>query len=285
MHRLHNEETLSIRPHFDTPNLRLVVDSIIDGKTPAIVWANDLAAPKTVLAWEGRCIYLVGDLEGTEVNKGLREIFSTEIQPEGQSRELGFFKLYYSPDAWSLRLEEIFGALLDNDVERRIYCSVRDSSARIAVPSPPLELRQIDAQLLQSDLAHIGLVRDEILGGWPSFETFLDQGFGFTMLDGASVVCWCTAEYVSEGKCGIGIETIEAYQEKEHCHCGGWRVCQARPRFRGESPLGLLGEQHTIGQGGRKSGVRRHARLQDRNWHIRRRIEGRTTFPMEHIDA
>ena len=165
-----------------------------------------------MLAWEGRCIYLVGDFESAEVNKGLREVFSTEIQPEGQSRKLGFFKLYYSPDAWSLRLEEIFGSLLDHDVERRIYCSVRDSPSRIAVPSPPLELRQIDAQLLQSDFAHIDLVRDEILGCWPSFETFLDQGFGFTMLDGTSVVCWCTAEYVSEGKCGIGIETIEAYQ-------------------------------------------------------------------------
>ena len=145
MHRLHSEETLSIRPHFDTPNLRLVVDSIIDGKTPAIVWADDLATPKTVLAWEGRCIYLVGDFEDAEVNKGLRAIFSTEIQPEGQSRKLGFFKLYYSPDAWSLRLEEIFGSLLDNDVERRIYCSVQDNSSRIAVPSPPLELRQINA--------------------------------------------------------------------------------------------------------------------------------------------
>ena len=89
MHRLNSEETLPIRPHFDTPNLRLVVDSIIDGKTPARVWADDLAVPRTVLAWEGRCIYLVGDFEDAEVNKGLREIFLTEIQPEGQSRELG----------------------------------------------------------------------------------------------------------------------------------------------------------------------------------------------------
>ena len=128
-------------------------------KPPARVWADDLAAPRTVLAWEGRCIYLVGDFEGAEVNKGLREIFLTEIQPEGQSRELGFFKLYYSPDAWSLQLEEIFGLLSDNDVERRIYCSVRESSSRIAVPSLPPELRQIDAQLLQSDFAHIGSVK------------------------------------------------------------------------------------------------------------------------------
>ena len=135
--RLHSEETSSIRPHFDTPNLRLVVDSIIDGKTPARVWADDLAAPRTVLAWEGRCIYLVGDFEDAEVNKGLRAIFSTEIQSEGQSRELGFFKVYYSPDAWSLRLEEIFGSLLDNDVERRIYCSVRAGAQADGRPIAP----------------------------------------------------------------------------------------------------------------------------------------------------
>ena len=149
MHRLHSEEMLSIRPHFDTPNLLVVVDSIIDGKTPARVWADDLAAPRTVLAWEGRCIYLAGDFEDAEVNEGLREIFSTEIQPEGQSRELGFFKLYYSPDAWSLRLEEIFGPISHKNVERRIYCSVRDISSRIDVPSPPLKLRQINAELLK----------------------------------------------------------------------------------------------------------------------------------------
>ena len=52
MHRLSSEETSAIRPHFDTPNLRLVVDSIIDGKTPARVWADNIAAPRTALAME-----------------------------------------------------------------------------------------------------------------------------------------------------------------------------------------------------------------------------------------
>jgi RimJ/RimL family protein N-acetyltransferase len=28
------------------------------------------------------------------------------------------------------------------------------------------------------------------------------------------IVCWCTAEYVSCGWCGIGIETIQAYQRR-----------------------------------------------------------------------
>ncbi len=136
MHRLHSKETSSIRPHFDTPNLRLVADSIIDGKTPARVWADDPATPRTVLAWEGRCIYLAGDFEGVEANKELREVFLTEIRPEGQSRELGFFKLYYSPDAWSLRLEEIFGPLSRKNVERRIYCSFGTSHRELTSHRP-----------------------------------------------------------------------------------------------------------------------------------------------------
>ena len=37
-------------------------------------------------------------------------------------------------------------------------------------------------------------------------------GFGFCAMDGETIAGWCTAEYVSEGQCGIGIETIEAYQ-------------------------------------------------------------------------
>ena len=30
------------------------------------------------------------------------------------------------------------------------------------------------------------------------------------MLDGSRIAAWCTAEYVSRGMCGIGIETIES---------------------------------------------------------------------------
>ena len=83
MQRLSSEQISSIRPHFDTPNLRLVVDSMISGRTPTRVWVDDNAVPRTVLTWEGRCIYLTGDLESAEANRGLRELFLAEILPEG----------------------------------------------------------------------------------------------------------------------------------------------------------------------------------------------------------
>jgi len=31
-----------------------------------------------------------------------------------------------------------------------------------------------------------------------------EKGFGIATVVGARIVGWCTAEYVSEGKCGIG---------------------------------------------------------------------------------
>ncbi len=212
--RLEGAEITSIRLHFDTPDLRLVVDSMISGLTPARVWADDKATPRTVLAWEGRCCYIVGHFGNATINKALSKLFSTEIAREGRSGKLGFFKLSYSPNEWSRSAEEIFGQLKEKDVPRRIYCSVASCSFENYSPSLPrgLELRQIDVELLESGLAHVDSVKDDILGGWPSLDTFLERGFGITLLVESSVVSWCTAEYVSEDKCGMGIETIKEYE-------------------------------------------------------------------------
>ena len=169
------------------------------------------------MAWDGgRSCYIAGDSENPQVNREFREIFSDEIAQEGRSKELGFFKLYYLPDEWRVRAEEIFGRFKERDVPRRVYWSITSGSSEDHRQSLPggLELRQIDAELLESGLVNVDSVKDEILGGWSSLETFLERGFGFTLLSESSVICWCTAEYVSEGKCGIGIETIEEYEGK-----------------------------------------------------------------------
>ena len=45
-------------------------------------------------------------------------------------------------------------------------------------------------------------------------ERFFKFGFGFSLVTKRRIVSWCTAEYVSRGKCGIGIETIPEYQNR-----------------------------------------------------------------------
>ena len=108
----------------------------------------------------------------------------------------------FSARSWTMTWKDGFTALFGTVHRELPFHRLRWSSGRSTPNCSKVTLRTLAWSKMRS------------LGGWPSFETFLDRGFGFTMLDGTSVVCWCTAEYVSEGKCGIGIETIEAYQRR-----------------------------------------------------------------------
>lgn len=49
---------------------------------------------------------------------------------------------------------------------------------------------------------------------WTSIDRFIEYGFGFSLVTKNEIVCWCTSEYLSEGKCGIGIETIPKYRNR-----------------------------------------------------------------------
>ncbi len=40
------------------------------------------------------------------------------------------------------------------------------------------------------------------------------KGFGTVAVIDMRIICWCTAEYVSKSKCGIGIEVIDEFQNK-----------------------------------------------------------------------
>jgi GNAT superfamily N-acetyltransferase len=61
-------------------------------------------------------------------------------------------------------------------------------------------------------LANADDVIAEIESCWASLADFRRSGFGLIAHDARAIVCWCTAEFVSDGKCGIGIETIPAYR-------------------------------------------------------------------------
>ncbi len=87
-----------------------------------------------------------------------------------------------------------------------------------AIPHPRLEGIQyhpIDADILEEGrFENNHYVKSEIEWMWPSLERFLEKGFGTAAVIDARIICWCTAEYVSKSKCGIGIEVIDEFQNK-----------------------------------------------------------------------
>ncbi len=77
-----------------------------------------------------------------------------------------------------------------------------------------IELLNIDKDIIDRQLENTDELLDEIIGEWKSIEKFYNNGFGICAVKDKSIIGWCTAEYMSEKSCGIGIETIETYMGK-----------------------------------------------------------------------
>jgi RimJ/RimL family protein N-acetyltransferase len=78
-----------------------------------------------------------------------------------------------------------------------------------------VQYHPIDADLLEEGrFENSRFVKSEIEWMWPSLGRFLEKGLGTAAVIDARIIGWCTAEYVSRSKCGIGIEVIDEFQKK-----------------------------------------------------------------------
>jgi hypothetical protein len=84
---------------------------------------------------------------------------------------------------------------------------------------PGLALVPIDRLFVQTERENRQGLLGEIAWMWPGTREqavvrFLEHGLGSAAVVENRIVCWCTAEYVGVRRCGIGVETIEAYQRR-----------------------------------------------------------------------
>lgn len=205
------------RPLFAGDYLTLIIDSVIAGSSTGQLWADDHAAPQTALLWDGaHSLYLVGQATNPATNQQLAELLATEITVTARQRGIEGFKILYSHAAWEDQICTLLPALSLTQHPRVIY-----TLGQVAWPDWQSRLpagyavRPIDqAMLRDSSLANHADLVEEIESCWPSQEHFLRHGFGFCALGDDAILCRCTAEYVSAGKCGIGIATAAPYRRQ-----------------------------------------------------------------------
>ena len=145
----------------------------------------------------------------------MNDLFTSTILPDARARGLVIFKAACAGEDWKDAGGAVF-APLALDYYPRVFFSGApvEPSWRGRVPQG-FEVRPIDRDLLaQHHLGNMAGLVEEIDECWPSLERFLEHGFGTCVLRGDEIVCRCTAEYLSPGKCGIGILTEEPYQGK-----------------------------------------------------------------------
>lgn len=228
-------------------HLAFVVDAMAAGNTAARAWVDDLLAPRAALIWDlGHAVYLVGRIDEA---RSWRRVFDEQVAATNP----GFLKVHLTQSV----ADSVFAGWPLQERARVLY---RGSTA----PAVPPSLRLPDGfrisaindrfdQLCRLD--NFDHVLAEIRSCWPSVRAFRQSGFGYIAHDANQVVCWCTAECVSQRACGIGIETLPAYQRRgfatmtagaflQHCadrgivaHWDAW--ADNRPSTRVAEKIGL----------------------------------------------
>lgn len=212
------EEYCMVKPFFEGLEFDLLLSSILEGNSLAQVWGDDKFEPKSVFLWDkaNNVFYLAGEESNIQFNRELRVLIGRKIVPELKLRRRLHFRLRSTSEPWEKTLPSIFA---DTDLSRghhifHTHKKPTEQDWRSNMPEG-LCLKQIDEHFLyKAQYENTEFVLDEIQQMWPTIDRFINFGFGFSFVTGRQMVCWCTAEYMSKDKCGIGIETVHDYQNK-----------------------------------------------------------------------
>jgi RimJ/RimL family protein N-acetyltransferase len=208
--------------HFPGAQLEMVRAAIVAGNTAGRLWLRRGEARETALLWDqGNNVFYLG---GATLDAGsaqeLRTLLAGELQPQSVATGARYFRARGLTAALDALLPRLFSGVALTASEKHFYTYPATAPPAVAVPGVDgLIFAPIDRNLLQSRLENVQDLRYEIAWMWPgSGETglahFLDAGLGSAAILGDRLVCWCTAEYVSADRCGIGIETDAAYRRR-----------------------------------------------------------------------
>lgn len=205
----------NILPLFPQLQLALVTEALAAGNSPGTIWVDDEDCPQSAFIWDSaHCFYYGGKEFNEAFNDSIKELL-TEIVPEALHNNFTLFKVYYTSPAWKDRLFSLFEEW-NPHMRTRTFYTYQGIEQEIHGPIPHYSLHTIDDDLFNSSLKNMNYIIQEIESCWCSLSRFLTHGGGHCLSDRGTIIAWCTAEYVSEKKCGVGIETLHPY-ERQGC--------------------------------------------------------------------
>jgi hypothetical protein len=197
------------------PHIDLVVQAILAGNSAAQLW--EVSQPECqpiILLWDqgNNVLYLGGELRTESAQQELADLIYDSIRPRSLHQGRPYFKVRALGSSLEAQREALFHGIALRELPTLLY------TLTSAQPVPEMEgirLLPIDRALLMgTSLANAEHIRSEIQSMWPSEEHFYTHGFGWAAAAERQLVCWCTAEYLSAARCGIGIATMPAFERR-----------------------------------------------------------------------
>lgn len=189
-----------------------VYQSILDGNTPGEIYFNDLLNPTSAVILDGGNFVLY--LEGVGSKKDLFYIKNDILTDALREKYDEWILVVFGDQTWRSSFDQVFTShevhIGEKTLLRHELCEIHEFAIDKSIQVTP-----ITNEILNSDMSHVKDLIEEVSSMWGSKEGFEKKGFGTCAIYEGQIIGWCTAEFVSERTCGIGIETIEAFQKKQ----------------------------------------------------------------------
>ncbi len=215
--RLTESQYPLVRPIFADLRYNLVIDSVIDGNTPAWVYADDPAFPTSALIWDKQDAMLVaGNAAHHAFAQALAHVLADEILPDARRRGIPVLSLHYPDESWDRVIETVIlqGRGAEKAARRAYHWGGLPVDWRAALPAGYAVRRLTPELLAQGDLENMDQVVGWVDSFWRSHAAFAQTGFGFCALRDRAVAGWCLTVFVSGQDYELGLATAPPYRNQ-----------------------------------------------------------------------
>ena len=191
---------------FSYTPVQYMLRAMMAGTAPASCYADREDNPSVCIIREGHSLFVGGDAFGPAAEAALDFLCHELLTPDLRD-ELHVMKIMYPDDAWKDKLTNALSGISVYEYMRSVFTHPVPGS----IPAnPAAHIQFITADTAKLD--NFSMIRDEVESTLGSFDKFLSEGFGYTLVMENKVCGFCTAEYLSAGECAIGIEVLQEYQ-------------------------------------------------------------------------
>lgn len=185
--------------------LQYMLRAMAAGSTPAQCYVDTEDSPSVCFVLEDHSMFAGGDAQSPAAEEAMAFLAQTILAPE-RRQELGAVRIAFPDNAWKEKLETALSGAAIHTYPRKVF---RHPAPGRAMAAEEAGILPITAGM--ASLEHFDMIREEVESTMGSLEAFLSLGFGVALVTNGRVCGFCTAEYVSEKECAIGIAV-----EKEH---------------------------------------------------------------------
>lgn len=216
MKRLDRSQYSRVMPLVRGLDRYLSVRAVLQEDVEGFVYADDVMSPNTYFVWEisgDSGFYLEGEpseSRALEVNRVIREELYAIGNESGRCVD---FTLYTYPQTWEEYIPLILKDTYPRRYYRRSFLLDKPKTREIDLPAG-FYLSSVDRDFLDGRLEGDGHIRKWVEDPWRSKERFLEKGFGLCIHTDTEAVSWSLADYVSDNRVEIGIQTNEKYRRR-----------------------------------------------------------------------